>query len=347
MNPRSEPLLWVQLIAVGAIPLEVLGLLLVLAGSDPGPLPQLERLLSWALGALAPAIVLWSRPADPRSLLLLRSRGEATPLQRQLLARQTERTPRLLFGLGVAALLPLLFWLDGQAVLASGLSPLQQSGRLSGLLVSAALLALIVWQWQQLVQALWLLLSAEPELVSSAPLDSEPLLHERTNLGLPLLRLAPFELAPFELAPFELAPLELANPVRRDTAATIAPVTSPVEPAEEPAEEPAHEQELEGKPELDPRLESQPEGEPDTQPSSPDQVPWVEAELIAEASEAVSDEADGLAIAEPEVWNDPERWSEPETSAGFVAVDPEQPTKEPQGTDLDEQIVGDDLTASS
>ena len=342
MNPRSEPLLWVQLIAVGAIPLEVLGLLLVLAGSDPGPLPQLERLLGWALGALAPAIVLWRRPADLRSLLLLRSRGEATPLQRAMIARQTERAPRLLFALGVVALLPLLFWLDGQAALASGLSPLQQSGRLSGLLVSAALLALVVWQWQQLVQALWLLLGAEPELVSSAPQHSESLRHDRTNLGLPLL-----QLAPLELTPLERAPLELASPVGRDAAATIAPETTPVEPAEESAQEPAHEQELEGEPELDPRLESQAEGEPDTQPSSPDPVPWVEAELIAEASEAVSDEADGLAIAEPEVWNDPERWSEPETSAGFVAVDPEQATKEAQGGDLDEQIVGDDLTASS
>jgi hypothetical protein len=71
VNPRSEPLLWLQLVALGAIPLELLGLVLVLAGSDPGPLPGLERLLTWAIGALGPAIVLWQRPADVCSLLLV------------------------------------------------------------------------------------------------------------------------------------------------------------------------------------------------------------------------------------------------------------------------------------
>ena len=56
MTPRSEPLLWLQLIAVGVLPLEALLLLLLLAGSDPGPLPGLERLLCWAIGALAPEL---------------------------------------------------------------------------------------------------------------------------------------------------------------------------------------------------------------------------------------------------------------------------------------------------
>ena len=323
MNPRSEPLLWVQLIAVGAIPIELLGLLLVLAGSDPGPLPQLERLLCWALGALAPAIMLWRRPADLRSLLLLRSRGEATPLQRALIARQGERGPKLLFVVGVVALLPLLFGLDAKAALASGLSPLQQSGRLSGLLVGAALLALIVWQWQQLVQALWLLLSAEPELVSTAALDSEPLLAERTNLGLPLL---------------QLPPLDLASPSRRDTAPSAPLESQALEFQTTEAE-------------LEPTRESQAEGDTDPQPSSPDQLPWVEAEIIAEEAEAVSKQPDEQPIAEPEAWSEPdlrsepEVWSEPETSVGFVAVEPEQPAKEQQGPDLDEQIVGDDLTA--
>ncbi|MEB3319686.1 MAG: low-complexity tail membrane protein, partial [Cyanobium sp.] len=45
MNPRSEPLLWLQLIALGAVPLELLLLLLLLAGADPGPFPWLERSL--------------------------------------------------------------------------------------------------------------------------------------------------------------------------------------------------------------------------------------------------------------------------------------------------------------
>ena len=37
MQPRSEPLLWLQCLALGAIPLELLLIRLVLAGADPGP----------------------------------------------------------------------------------------------------------------------------------------------------------------------------------------------------------------------------------------------------------------------------------------------------------------------
>ena len=54
-NPaRREPLLWLQLLGLAVLPLETALLLLVLAGADPGPLPGLERLFTWALGALGP-----------------------------------------------------------------------------------------------------------------------------------------------------------------------------------------------------------------------------------------------------------------------------------------------------
>ena len=76
MNARSEPLIWLQLIAVGVLPLEALLLLLLLAGSDPGPLPALERLLCWGLGGLVPALVLWRRPADVWSCCCCRPRCE-------------------------------------------------------------------------------------------------------------------------------------------------------------------------------------------------------------------------------------------------------------------------------
>ena len=45
MQPRSEPLLWLQCLALGAIPLELLLIRLVLAGADPGPVPGVERFL--------------------------------------------------------------------------------------------------------------------------------------------------------------------------------------------------------------------------------------------------------------------------------------------------------------
>lgn len=195
VNPRSEPVLWVQLISLGALPLEVLLLLVLLAGADPGPLPLLERLLAWALGALGPALLLWRRPADVRSLLLLTSASAtATPQQRQLASLQTGAVPRLLFAAGVVALLPLLSWLDSTAALASPYSPLQHAGRLSSLMLAAALLALMVWQWQQLVQAAWLLSRSPAQLAATEPLSAAALNQERSNFGMPLLLLRPLEL---------------------------------------------------------------------------------------------------------------------------------------------------------
>ena len=64
MSSRSEPLLWLQGLAIGAIPLELLLIRLVLAGADPGPVPGVERVLIWGVGVLAPAVALWRRPAD-------------------------------------------------------------------------------------------------------------------------------------------------------------------------------------------------------------------------------------------------------------------------------------------
>ena len=195
MTPRSEPLLWLQLIALGAIPLELLGLLLLLAGADPGPLPGLERLLAWAIGALGPAILLWKRPADVGSLLLvqapLRARSEA---QRTLSALQSPVALKLTMVGGAAALLPLFWWMDQHAALAASLSPLAASPRLVGLLLACPLLALILWQWQQLTQALALLRIGPEAMAAVTPLTASQLDSQRLNLGLPLLLLSPLEI---------------------------------------------------------------------------------------------------------------------------------------------------------
>ncbi len=124
MSPRSEPLLWLQLIALGAIPLELVLLLLLLAGADPGPAPALERLLAWGLGVLAPSLLLWRQPADCCSLLLVQvPLAGRSPLQRRLAGLQDALAARLLGVLGALGLLPLLWALDGRAAAVSGFSP--------------------------------------------------------------------------------------------------------------------------------------------------------------------------------------------------------------------------------
>lgn len=197
MPPRSEPLLWVQLIGAGVFPLEGLLLFMLLAGSDPGPVPALERLLCWALGALAPTLLLWNRPADVWSLLLLQTPLRARrPLQQRLSRLQDNLGLRLGLVLAGAASLPLLWWLDEHAAVASWLSPLQGSPRLVVLLLAALLLALMLWQWQQLLQALWLLSRSSEAVAAVKPMPQQELEERRLCLGLPLLLFDPLQLLP-------------------------------------------------------------------------------------------------------------------------------------------------------
>ena len=195
MTPRSEPLLWLQLISIGVLPLEALLLLLVLAGSDPGPLPGLERLLCWAIGALAPALLLVRRPADVWSLLLLQTplRGRRE-LQHRLSRLQANLAVTLATAGGAALGLPLLWWIDRQAAVASPVSPFSSCPRLVALLLAALLLAVMLWQWQQLVQSLWLLSRKAETVAGTPPLSLAELEQQRLCLGLPLLLPEPMTL---------------------------------------------------------------------------------------------------------------------------------------------------------
>jgi hypothetical protein len=197
VTPRSEPLLWLQLIALGAIPLELLLLLLLLAGADPGPLPGLERLLLWGLGVLAPAVLFWQRPPDCCSLLLIQVplRGRSQ-LQRRLARLQESWTPKLLAVLGAALLLPVLWSVDSHAAFATRFSPLHSSNRFMGLLLSLPLLTVLLWQWQQLMQALWLLTRPASQTEATEPMSPEKLGEGRLCLGLPLLLLEPLAMEP-------------------------------------------------------------------------------------------------------------------------------------------------------
>lgn len=193
MNPRNEPLLWLQLVALGAIPLELLLLLLLLAGADPGPLPALERALAWGLGVLAPSLLLWRRPADCGSLLVVQvpARGRS-PLLRHLNTLQQGWLPKILLPFGAALLLAVLWIVDSRAALAAPLSPVDGASRLVTLMLAVPLLAVLLWQWQQLGQALWLLSRSPQQLEeqgsgrSVAFTDSSVL-----SLGLPVLLLPP------------------------------------------------------------------------------------------------------------------------------------------------------------
>ncbi|QVL53486.1 MAG: low-complexity tail membrane protein [Cyanobium sp. M30B3] len=194
MNPRNEPLLWLQLVALGAIPLELLLLLLVLAGADPGPLPALERALAWGLGVLGPSLLLWRRPADCGSLLLVQVPAEGrSPLLTHLNALQQGWPPRILLPFGSALLLAALWIVDSRAALAASLSPVDGASRLVTLMLAMPLLALLLWQWQQLGQALWLL-SRSPQQVELASSGEAPLVKSKLlSLGIPLLLLAPLD----------------------------------------------------------------------------------------------------------------------------------------------------------
>ena len=231
-NPaRREPLLWLQLLGLAALPLEAAALLLVLAGADPGPLPGVERVFCWALGAVGPAVLLWRLPPDLWSLLLLQVplKGRR-PDQLRLSALQGSLPLRLLAAAGAPMLLPLLWWSDSAAGLAWAWSPLSSSPRLVVLLVAAALLALMLWQWQQIVQALWLFSRPATQVAQTLPLPAGEAANRRLNLGLPLLLLAPLE----------------------PTAVAAEPVEPVAEDAAEPAPEPEGEEGEEAAPASEP-----------------------------------------------------------------------------------------------
>ena len=241
MQSRREPLLWLQCLAIGVIPLELLLIRLLLAGADPGPVPMVERLLIWGVGAVAPAIALWQRPADWGSLLLLRC-PVASRSSDQLRLSASEGTwgsRSALVGC-TALLLPLLWWLDESAGLIHEFSPLQDSSRLVSLLLTAPLLALLVWQVQQLVQALLLLIQVPQNDSTAEAWSVEQLRQQRTSLGLQIL---------------QLPALTWPDPPEPTPSPTPEPSTEP-EPTPEPSTEPEPTPEPEPEPSVDETVEA-------------------------------------------------------------------------------------------
>lgn len=253
-NPaRREPLLWLQLLGLAVLPLEAVLLVLVLAGADPGLFPGFERLLTWALGALGPAVLFWRLPPDLWSLVLLQVPMRARrPDQLRLSALQNALPLKLLASSGAALLLPLVWWVDASAGLAWAWSPLAASPRLVVLLVAVPLLVLMLWQWQQVVQALWMFSRSSQQIEQTLPLTQVEAAEQRLNLGLPLLLLPALELDPAATKPQAPEPPEpaataaemevVAGPEATTTAPSvgtagpIAGVSSTIPPEQEPEE---------------------------------------------------------------------------------------------------------------
>jgi hypothetical protein len=218
-------------------------------------------------------------------------------------------------------------------------SPLSASPRLVVLLACVPLLALMLWQWQQAVQALWMFSRGADQIDQTLPLTQMEAAEQRLNLGLPLLLLAPLQ--PEGAA--ETYPEAVATPAAQTPDQTLT--QTPEEPAEEPAAAV-----------LEPNISDQEPAQQDVDQSEAVQAAVVEAEEVE--AEEVEPEIPEQAIPEPTIAQadmvepevvepeivepeivEAEAEAEPSRSAGVdVAVTPEQNSEDAEGTELDQKI---------
>lgn len=216
MSPRNEPVLWLQLVAIGAIPLELQLLRLILAGSDLGPVPSVERLLCWGIAVVAPAVLLWKRPVDWGSLLLVRQPLKGRTIWQRKISHCQDNLPlKLVSAAGGVLLLVLFWWIDRSSLLIADLSPLRSGHRLQSLLIATPLLAIIFWQWNQIVQSIWLLTRPSMVLEEAVAMSDQQLKDSRFSLGLNLLRLGALEWDAADLNTSEvIEPNEPSKPIK-------------------------------------------------------------------------------------------------------------------------------------
>jgi len=317
VNPaRREPLLWLQLLGLAALPLEILLLFLLFAGADPGPFPGFERLLTWAIGALGSAVLFWRLPPDLWSLLILQVplRGRR-PEQFRLSALQTALPLKVVIALGAALLLPLTWWADSHAGMAWAWSPLSSSPRLVVLLLCIPVLALIQWQWAQVIQAIWMLTRPAALVDQTLPLTQVQAAEQRLNAGLPLLLLSPLAFAEAS-APVAPAPQE-QQPQPETVASEPEPTASPAEmetqtvaeespaPAAEPVQaepEAVVSDDLEAPPEeaevSDPEPEAEVDAEPEAEEVSPEVIAQDDSAPDETKAEAAQDESEEASVVD-------------------------------------------------
>ena len=344
MTARSEPLLWLQLIGLGAIPLELLLVLLLLAGSDPGPFPGLERVLTWAFGAVGPSVLLWRMAPDPFSLLLICTPVRLRTPDQLGFSQQPMGLPlKLLLASGTAFLLPLLWWLDTTSVLATSFALLPTPNRLAALVAVAPLLSLMVWQWQQVAQATLLLgRNQQPTLPPPGAGGPPAAPRQPLCLGLPWLRLPALTQA--------ATPELLQQPEGPNRAQWEKPEETqdemPVEPrGEEPGEAAlvAEVIAISAPDEPEPE-EASPVG---SSPEEPEAQEPAAAESEAEEPAAPTEDQQqnvGVAPGDPEITDveftplESAQLDDARLESAAVAIEPEEAAEEAEGTDLDPQI---------
>ena len=367
MITRREPLLWLQLMAVAVIPLELELLRLLLAGPALGPAPALERLLIWGLAVIGPGLLLWRRPADWGSMLLVRlPLPGRSPDQRRISALPQTLGLKAALVMGMALLL-LGFWsIDRSALLVTQMSPLANGSRLTALLLAGPLLTLMLWQWQQLCQAIWLLTRSDQAFENLQPISEADLRDRSLSFGLNVLQLPGLEWpAPkasatassptvadreepmAEASEAKTAPKpELADTAENseadDPETSASASTKDDEPAFTATEDSSSSSEAATEPE-----KAEPENaEPD--PSEPDEPEGEEPE--EEAPEEELTEADVPEAEEPEV--DAEASSESANAADNAeslqsavsgSIEPKQGAEDDDGPDLDGEVTDHDL----
>ena len=377
MQPRSEPLLWLQCLALGAIPLELLVIRLVLAGADPGPVPGVERFLIWGVGVLAPTVALWRRPADWGSLLLVRQPlASRSSDQLRISASHSGLSSRIAVLAAAVILLPTLWWLDDSAVLVNEFSPVSGQSRLVSLLLVSPLLALIVWQLQQLVQAAAVLVgSATTIAAADSTFRAETVATQRTSLGLQLLNLPALDWPEAQADPSTEGIVEDADV----DAPAVAEDSQDQDKSEtDPSNNEIPDETIDAKP-AEPETDDGTENETTVQDSTdinrgmPEDSDELEAEELkldnddmndssnsaldvdsaedeaAEDDSAEDDSAEDDVESEAGSEENANPSASPEsvtTAAAPVPVEPEQPGEEEEGTALDPEISQFDTVAS-
>ena len=135
MSTYKEPILWIQLLGLGFIPLEFILLRLILAGAPLGPIPTIQRITVVIIGIITPTIALYKKPADWASFLFfklpLKGRSIA---QHQINNLQLKIIPKLFFLLGII-IIAYYFWLsDKSALLLASISPFKNFSRIINLI---------------------------------------------------------------------------------------------------------------------------------------------------------------------------------------------------------------------
>jgi hypothetical protein len=114
---------------------------------------------------------------------------ERTTWQRKISHCQDNLLLKVVGAAGAVLLLALFWWIDRSSLLIADLSPLRSGHRLQSLLIATPLLAVIFWQWHQLVQSIWLLTRPSMAIEGAIAMSDRQLEDSRFSLGLGLLRL--------------------------------------------------------------------------------------------------------------------------------------------------------------